>query len=207
MTDATFSISDLPDELLPETRPARPVRLITTTPEPAIGETPRKPNAMQPVQAVFSLAWRAAQLPVLTALVVALLVFSLALIGFRDRIAGTMPWTADLYAAIGLSAGPRLPVIEAVKTTMIRRGGMPTLAIQGKLTSRAPQAIDVPRLNFAILNARGDEIVTWSTLPDRDQLAAGASMEFASHYTVPPGNAREVVVRFSSRGTAVAGPK
>ena len=69
------------------------------------------------------------------------------------------------------------------------------------------QAIDVPRLNFAILNARGDEIVTWSTLPDRDQLAAGASMEFASHYTVPPGNAREVVVRFSSRGTAAAGPK
>ena len=106
-----------------------------------------------------------------------------------------------------LEAGPRVPVIEEVKTIMTRRGGMPTLMIQGKITSRAPQAVDVPRLNFAILNARGDEIVTWTTLPNREQLAAGASIEFASHYTVPPRNAREVVVRFSSRSTALAGQK
>ncbi len=145
-----------------------------------------------------------AQLPVPTTFVLGLLAVNLALIGFRDWIAQAVPPTAGLYAAIGLSAGPRGPTIENVTTTMTRRDGMPTLMIQGKITSRAPQSVDVPRLNFAILNARGSEIVTWSTLPSREQLAAGATLEFASQYAVPPGDSHEVVVRFSSRSSALA---
>lgn len=185
--------------------------VITTEPVPAIGEiAPWRPQpqardglapwALRPRHLVQKLA----QLPILTAMILGFLAVDLALIAFRDRIIAVLPQTAPIYAAIGLPAGP---VIEDVTTVITRRGGMPTLTIQGKITSRAPQPVDLPRLNFAILNHRGNEIVTWSTLPNRDQLAAGATMEFSSHYAVPPGDARGVIVRFSSRSGAVLGPR
>jgi hypothetical protein len=203
MTNATNLTCNDPS---PAVRTAR-VAIITTAPIPAIGEIPLQRRPAWAGESLRKLGIRLARLPVPTMSILALLAVGLALIGFRDPVARVLPRTAAIYAAVGLSAGPRGPMIEDVTTVMTRRGGMPTLTIQGKITSRAPQTVDLPRLNFAILDHRGNEIVTWSTLPNRDQLAAGATMEFTSHYAVPPGDAREVVVRLSSRNGASSGPK
>jgi len=77
--------------------------------------------------------------------------------------------------------------------------GVPVLLVQGRIVSTSKHMVDVPRLRFAVRNASGNEIYTWTALPNRSLLSPGETLAFQSRLASPPPETRDVLVRFFNR--------
>jgi predicted Zn finger-like uncharacterized protein len=139
------------------------------------------------------------RLPGLPAAILALILLDLAPIFWRAEIVRVAPQTASLYAAIGLGVNLRGLVLSDVTTETRTTDGVPVLLVQGRIVSTAKHTVDVPRLRFAVLNASGNEIYTWTALPNRSLLAPGDTLPFQSRLASPPPETRDVLVRFFNR--------
>ena len=76
---------------------------------------------------------------------------------------------------------------------------------RGRHQERQQADDQVPRLRFAVRNAKGHEIYSWTALPARNAIAPGATMPFRSRLASPPPEAHAVLVRFFNRRDLVAG--
>jgi hypothetical protein len=65
---------------------------------------------------------------------------------------------------------------------------------------------EVPRLRFAARDAAGQEVYTWTAMPDRSVLVPGEKLEFRSRCVSPPDNAVDVMVRFINAQEATCKP-
>lgn len=147
-------------------------------------------------------AWR---LPGLPAVITALVVANIILIGWRADVVKVMPQTASLYAAIGLPVNLRGVVFSNVTSTTETQDGVPVLVVEGTITSISKRVVEVPRLRFSIRNQSGQEVYAWTALPDRSLLPPGESLAFRSRLASPPTDAHDVIVRFFNRRDLVAG--
>jgi predicted Zn finger-like uncharacterized protein len=134
-----------------------------------------------------------------------LVAINIALLGFRADIVRLMPQTAAAYAAIGLEVNLRGLVFTELVTRKDTQDGTPMLVVEGIIKSASKQPINVPRLRFAVRNAKGHEIYNWTAQPVRNTLAPGASMPFRSRLASPPPDAHAVLVRFFNRHDTIAG--
>jgi len=136
-----------------------------------------------------------------------LLLFAInaGLIGWRSDIVRLVPQAATAYAAIGLDVNLRGLVFTDVVTRRETEDGAPMLLVEGVIKSTSKRNTDVPRLRFAVRNARGMEIYSWTALPEQRVLAPGASIPFRSRLASPPAEAHAVLVRFFHRRDLVAG--
>jgi predicted Zn finger-like uncharacterized protein len=139
------------------------------------------------------------RLPGLPATLLALALLDAGVIGWRADIVRAAPQTASLYAAIGLGVNLRGLVLADVTTEMKTNEGVQVLLVQGRIVSTAKRMVDVPRLRFAVRNGSGNEIYTWTVLPDRSLLAPGDTLAFQSRLASPPPETRDVLVRFFNR--------
>jgi predicted Zn finger-like uncharacterized protein len=144
------------------------------------------------------------RLPGLPATILALVAVIMALIGWRSDMVRLLPQTASFYAAIGLPVNLRGLAFSNVTTTKESQDGMQILLVEGTIVSTSLRPTDVPRLRFALRNASGHEIYTWTALPSRSVLAPGETLAFRSRLASPP-EARDVLVRFFNRRDLVAG--
>jgi hypothetical protein len=135
----------------------------------------------------------------LPAAILALILLDLGLIGWRAEIVRAAPQTASLYAAIGLPVNLRGLVLADVTTETLTSDGVPVLLVQGRIVSTAKRMVDVPRLRFAVRNASGNEVYSWTALPNRSLLAPGETLPFQSRLASPPPETRDVLVRFFNR--------
>jgi predicted Zn finger-like uncharacterized protein len=140
--------------------------------------------------------WPLAGLPTL---ILGLVLVDLGLFAWRAEIVRAAPQTASLYAALGLAVNLRGLLIADVTTDMLTSEGVPVLVVQGKIASAAKRTIEVPRLRFAVRNASGNEIYSWTTLPSRSLLGPGEAFAFQSRLAAPPPETRDVLVRFFNR--------
>jgi predicted Zn finger-like uncharacterized protein len=131
-----------------------------------------------------------------SAVVLVLVAFNVAMIGARNEIVRYLPQTASLFAAIGLPVNLRNLKFENVKLSTEAADGITMLTVQGAVVSEAGKAVAVPRLRFAVRNASGQEVYTWTMAPPRSILEPGARLEFRSQIRVPNGDATDVLVRF-----------
>jgi predicted Zn finger-like uncharacterized protein len=138
-------------------------------------------------------------LPGLPTLILGLVLIDLGLFAWRAEIVRAAPQTASLYAALGLAVNLRGLLIADVTTDMVTSEGVPVLVVQGKIASAAKRTIEVPRLRFAVRNASGNEIYSWTTLPSRSLLGPGEAFAFQSRLASPPPETRDVLVRFFNR--------
>jgi predicted Zn finger-like uncharacterized protein len=171
--------------------------------EPAAGE-PAQREDIETVAARRALEQARNQgfrlrLPGMPVVILALILLDLALMVWRAEIVRIAPQTASLYAAIGLEVNLRGLVLSDVTTETRTTDGVPVLLVQGRIVSTAKHTVDVPRLRFAALNAGGNEIYTWTALPNRSLLAPGESLAFQSRLASPPPETRDVLVRFFNR--------
>jgi hypothetical protein len=67
--------------------------------------------------------------------------------------------------------------------------------------------VEVPRLRFAARDAAGQEVYTWTALPNRSILGPGEKQEFRSRFVSPPANAIDVMVRFAGVQDTASGAK
>jgi hypothetical protein len=136
--------------------------------------------------------------------VLALIAINAALIGGRAEVVRWVPQTASLYAAIGLPVNLRGLVFANVTTQKEMQDGVQVLVIEGTIMSTGSRATEVPRLRFGLRNDAGQEIYSWTALPDRKALGAGETLAFRSRLATPPPEGRDVVVRFFNRRDLVA---
>ncbi len=138
-------------------------------------------------------------LPGLPTTILALILINLGLVGWRTDIVRLMPQTASFFSAIGLPVNLRGLIITDLTTATQMHEGVPVLLVEGRVMSAAKRTVEVPRLRFAVRNEAGNEIYTWTALPNRSLLGPGESLPFQSRLASPPGEMRDVVVRFYNR--------
>jgi predicted Zn finger-like uncharacterized protein len=141
--------------------------------------------------------WR--RLPGLPAIVIGLILLDLGLIAGRAEVVRLLPQTASLYAAIGLGVNLRGLVLADVTSETQTAEGVPVLLVQGRIVSTTNRVVEVPRLRFAVRNASGNEIYSWTALPGRSLLSPGETLAFQSRLASPPPEAHDVQVRFFNR--------
>jgi predicted Zn finger-like uncharacterized protein len=143
--------------------------------------------------------------PNLAAAIVALVAINAALIMWRTNIVRAMPQTGSLYGLIGLPVNLRGLAINDVKSMREAHDGVPVLVVEGEVANVAKTPLEVPRLRLAVRNDRGAEVYAWTVLPARSILSPGEHIPFRSRLASPPGEGREVLVRFFNRRDVAAG--
>ncbi|HZO46110.1 MAG TPA: MJ0042-type zinc finger domain-containing protein [Xanthobacteraceae bacterium] len=134
-----------------------------------------------------------------------LLTANIGLVAFRDDIVRLFPQTASAYAAVGFQVNLRGLVFTDIVTRKDTHDGTSMLVVEGVIKSNRKHDIAVPRLRFALRNAKGHEIYTWTAQPTRNTIAPGTTMTFRTRLASPPPEAHAVLVRFFNRRDLVAG--
>jgi predicted Zn finger-like uncharacterized protein len=131
--------------------------------------------------------------------VLALLLIDAILVGWRDDVVRIMPQTASFYSMMGLSVNVRGVGLEDIATNTEQHEGVPVLVVEGNLVNTSRKIVDVPRLKFAVRNAAGEEIYSWTAVPPRATLPPGETASFRSRLASPPPEGHDVLVRFVTR--------
>jgi predicted Zn finger-like uncharacterized protein len=147
---------------------------------------------------------RVLNLPVL---IVVLLAAVVAAIQGRQTVVKHLPQTASLYATLGMAVNLRGLEFAGVKSTGEFHDGMMVLVVEGTIVNVTRQALDVPRLRFAMRSGAGHEVYAWTALPSKTQLGPGESLPFRSRLASPPPDGKEVIVRFFNRRDVIAGAR
>ena len=116
-----------------------------------------------------------------------------------------LPQTASAYAAIGFEVNLRGLVFTDMVIRKDTQDGTSMLVVEGVIKSTSKKDVTLPRLRFAVRNAKGHEIYSWTALPTRNTIAPGASVPFRSRLASPPPEAHAVLVRFFNRRDLLAG--
>jgi predicted Zn finger-like uncharacterized protein len=134
-----------------------------------------------------------------------LVAINVGLIGWRTDVVRLLPQTASIYAAIGLEVNLRGLVFGDLVTRNETADGVTMLLVEGVIKNTLQRTVDVPRIRFAIRDAKGHEIYSWTALPARNQLAPGTTMQFRTRLASPPAESQAVLVRFFNRRDLIAG--
>jgi hypothetical protein len=143
----------------------------------------------------------------LPAIIVLMLFICGALIGLRKDIVRHIPQTGSFYASIGLPVNLRGLVFSDVKISNETHDGVPVLVVEGLIGSTVGVPVDVPRIRFALRNASGAEIYTWTAQPSQPVLEPGDALPFRSRLASPPPDGQDLQVRFFTRRDAAAGSR
>jgi predicted Zn finger-like uncharacterized protein len=137
--------------------------------------------------------------------VLALLIVDALLVGWRDEFVRVMPQTASFYSMLGLNVNLRGMAFDGVGTTTEQNDGVPVLLVEGNIVNDSRKMEDVPRLKFAVRNASGQEVYSWTVAPPRSALSPGEAVAFHSRLASPPVEAHDILVRFVTRRDIIAG--
>jgi len=191
---------------------------------PAIDEDAGKPDAAAPIiephgEDIETIAarrqrraprnrkvWRVPRrVPRLSTVVVGLAACLAALITARTAVVQAFPQTASLFAAMRLPVNLRGLDFTDVKSSEEFDQGIPVLVVDGKIVNLTSRIMDVPRLRIAVRNAAGHEVYAWTALAQSPILGPRDSLPFRTRLASPPGEAKDVVVRFFTKRDRMAG--
>ncbi len=125
----------------------------------------------------------------------------------RATMVQYVPQSARLFAALSLPVNLRGIDIKGVASRILDDNGVSVLVVDGDLINTTARKVDVPRLRFAVLNLTGQEVYVWSAQADRASLQPGESLNFRRRLAAPPGEAKDVSVRFVTKADITAGIK
>ena len=143
----------------------------------------------------------------LPVLIVLLLFICGALLGLRKDIVRHVPQMASFYAAIGMPVNLRGLVFHDVKISNETHDGVPVLVVEGVIASTVGVPVDVPRIRFALRNAAGAEVYSWTAQPSQPVLEPGEAIPFRSRLASPPADGQDLQVRFFTRRDAASGAR
>jgi predicted Zn finger-like uncharacterized protein len=143
--------------------------------------------------------------PGLPSVIVILCMVLGGVIQWRSAVVRVFPQTGSLFRSIGLSVNLRGMTFENLKTSQEFQDGVTVLVVEGTIVNQTRNAVEVPRLRFALRNGMGQEIYSWTALPQRSTLAAEETVAFRTRLASPPGEGRDVVVRFFTRHDLASG--
>jgi len=127
------------------------------------------------------------------------------LIAWRATVVRHLPQLASLYQMLHMPVNLRGLRFADIRLSRDTHDGVPVLVVEGQIVSSSAVPVEVPRLRFALRNAAGGEVYTWTVPPAQPTLAPGAALPFRSRLAAPPEDVRDVLVRFYNRRDTVAG--
>jgi predicted Zn finger-like uncharacterized protein len=139
--------------------------------------------------------------------VLALLIVDAIIVGWRDEVVRIMPQTASFYSMFGLGVNLRGLAFDGVSTATEQHDGVPIIVVDGTIVNESRKVADVPRLKFAVRNASGQEVYSWTTVSPRTSLPPGESVPFRSRLASPPAEAHDILVRFVTRHDLISGAR
>jgi predicted Zn finger-like uncharacterized protein len=124
----------------------------------------------------------------------------------RTHVVRTFPATAALYASIGLPVNLRGLEFRAVRSELVDEGIDTFLVVEGEIANISGREAPVPPIEIGLRGAEGQMLYTWTNDPPRETLATSDTAQFRARLAAPPGEARQVLVRFAAGrdGAAVA---
>ena len=146
--------------------------------------------------------WRRIPLPVA---IVALIVISGGLLSWRKDVVRYVPQLASFYSAIGMPVNLRGLAFTDLKIGNEIHDGVPVLVVEGLIVSMVSTPVEIPRIRFALRNATGAEVYSWTAQPSQPMLGAFETLPFRSRLASPPAEGHDIQVRFFTRRDAVAG--
>jgi len=138
-------------------------------------------------------------------LILALAAVIAGLFAWRADVVRMLPQTGSFFSLLGMPVNLRGLAIVEVKTTREIHDNVPVLVVEGAVANVAKTPLEVPRLRFAVRSERHAELYTWTVLPGRTILSSGDRIPFRSRLASPPGEGREISVRFFNRRDLAAG--
>lgn len=124
--------------------------------------------------------------------------------GLRKSIVHHLPETGRVFAALGLPVNLTGLELKSVRSGVFTEGGVELLVVQGEITNVSATGKPVPRLKFAIRDARGLEIYTWTAQAEMKDLKPGESQSFRRRLASPPPEGADVLVRFAGKSDLIA---
>ena len=88
--------------------------------------------------------------PTLAISIAILIVLSLAMVGWRNRVVEMAPRTASLYSAIGLPVDLRELSLRNVRTMKEIHDGRTGLVVAGTIVNSSLDVVKVPKLHFSL---------------------------------------------------------
>ena len=137
-------------------------------------------------------------------LIAACCVILIGLVLGREPVARLMPQLASLYGRVGLPINLRGLAFENVKGIIEQQDAVSVLVVEGVIRNITREAMEVPRLRFAIRNGANAEIYSWTALPERTVLPPGDTQAFRTRLASPPAEGRQAYVRFFQKRDIVA---
>ena len=148
-----------------------------------------------------------ARRPILTLPIacVAMAALAAGLLMWRTEIVRLLPQTALFYRLIGIEVNLRGLAIKDVKVSTEMVENKPVLVIEGNIVDIARRTVELPRLRFAVRDAKGTEIYAWNAVLEQTSLKPGEKAWFRSRLAAPPPEGRHIDVRFFNRHDLAAG--
>lgn len=148
-------------------------------------------------------AERRRRVPIALWFAMALLALLIALLAFRNPIAEAVPTAAEAYAAIGIPAAPALPEIGGVELVRVYGGGAVSVTIEGEIVNETGRQAAVPSIEFALRDAAGATVESWSIASPRRVLDPGARTRFATEIAALPVEARDLAITIGGNSRIV----
>jgi predicted Zn finger-like uncharacterized protein len=123
----------------------------------------------------------------------------------RDHVVRIAPQTAAVFDAVGAPVNLRGIEIRNMRSRMIDDNGVNLLVIDGDLVNLRTEQMSIPRLRFAVLGDKGQELFVWSAQADRSVLKPGETLNFRRRLAAPPSDGHDVAVRFLTASDITAG--
>lgn len=128
---------------------------------------------------------------------------------FRQQLAGVVPATAPIFAAIGLPVNTLGLVIDA-KSQPLLQGGRPVWSVTGSIRNVNEAPTEAPPIRFTLLDKAGKPVAGLLAQPLNAKIPPGATRYFAVSLPDPPAGALHLDIAFEppAKGrVAPAGPR
>jgi predicted Zn finger-like uncharacterized protein len=123
---------------------------------------------------------------------------------FREQVVRIWPKSSAAYAGLGLEVAGGGLVLEQVQVRPDFLGGHPMLSVTGAIRNVRDVPVNAPPVRLTLLNRAGQPVAAKIARPDDATIPAGARRRFAVNMVDPPATARDLEVRFESRGDGKA---
>jgi hypothetical protein len=121
-------------------------------------------------------------------------------VAVRERVVAMLPFTAPLYAAIGLPVNVLGLEIEDVSARFGGSGDKKYLVVEGWIASLRATPTNSPDLTIVLRGSDGAELYVWTTHPPRRRLEGAERVRFEARLDSPPEDAKDAIVRFVDAG-------
>lgn len=121
----------------------------------------------------------------------------IAALAFPETVVASVPFSIKAYQAIGMDVNVYGLEVRRVERQHAIVNGTRVLSVKGEISNIASQTRKIPWLRFALMDASGKELYTWTLDTGARPLRSGETTSFVTRVAAPPEAAQNLKIRFA----------